>query len=198
MTQSSAKHGSQESDRRTDMTTTRQRKTTAQTKKRDSREQETWDNVDIHDMIIEIGDDDGALPNVPPREGYAQRWIRTMKNGVEDPANIAKAMNAYWRRRAPDTLPEGIAAPSVHVDGIGETIGISGMILMERPLAIHEKFVERVRNRTRTQMEAVDKSLYKIKTAGDSGFGTPQRTEDETKVSVGVGTGFKMPVDESD
>jgi len=157
----------------------------------ESREQETWDNVSIRDSMRAIEDNEGPLPEIPAREGFMQRWMRTKLAGEDDPKNIAKSINQHWRRRDPSTIPSDLAAPTVYLDGIGNTIGISGMVLRERPVEINDQYKDRVKERTKTQMSAVDNSLYKDHSVND-GFGAVHREEDKTRVSVGQG----MPVDD--
>ena len=167
------------------MTTTK-KKAAVKRDTRVSHEQETWDEVSVHDLDIEINGESTILPNVPARKGYTQRWMRTKLNGEDDPKNISSTFNNHWRRRDPSTIPKGNFAPSIRVEGVGECIGISGMVLVERPKSISDQYEDRVRQRTDAQMEAVDKSLFKTHTAND-GFGAPRRVEDKTKVKVGSG-----------
>jgi hypothetical protein len=151
-----------------------------------SHEQETWDDISVHDIDIEQNGESNVLPNIRARDGFTQRWIRTKLNGEDDPRRIASAFNQHWRRRDPSTIPAGEMAPSIHVEGVGECIGLSGMVLMERPEAISAQYARRVRQQTKTQMDAVDESLFQSHTA-NSGFGAPQRVEDKTQVKVGSG-----------
>lgn len=167
-----------------------QRESTEQKSLKTSREQETWDNIDIHASMDEIGDNSGPLPTIKPRAGFVQRWIRTKMGGEDDAANISKSTNQHWRRRDPSTIPANFSAPTVYVDGIGNAIGISGMVLMERPVEINDMYKRRVKDRTDAQMRSVEESLYKIHSAGD-GFGTPKSVESRTKVTTG-----EMPVDD--
>jgi hypothetical protein len=58
------------------------------------REQELRASEPIHE---EYGswDDDSMLStrNIPPRDGYVQRWVRTLVKGQEDQANVFKKYN---------------------------------------------------------------------------------------------------------
>ena len=151
-----------------------------------SQQQETWDDISVHDIDIEENGEVGSLPHISARPGYTQRWIRTKVNGEDDPKNLSKKFNQHWRRRDPSTIPSGEAAPSIHVEGVGECIGISGMVLMERPVEISAKYKAQARQRAKAQMASVDQSLFQSHTAG-SGFGAPKRIEDVTKVEIGSG-----------
>ena len=159
--------------------------------KRLSREQETWDNINIHDIDVEVDAQTGPLPNLKARDGMAQRWMRTTKNGKPDPANIAKMENRHWRRRNPDTIPDNKAAPTNYVDGLGDTIGISGMVLVERPLSIHAAYTAEVKKRTLAQKRSVEESLFNE--TASSGFGAAQVVTNKSVAKVGSGV---MPVDD--
>lgn len=173
-------------------TNTVQKKNPQNREKRVSREQETWDNVDLHDLDVNIDDGNvGPLPYIKAQPGMAQRWMRTITNGEYDAKNVAKMKNKHWRKRSVDSIPANIAAPIDHIDALGETIGASGMVLVERPLAIHEKYAARVREANQAQRDAVDQSLFQTKAAGDNGFGVPHAVEDKT-----VAKKIAMPVDD--
>jgi len=150
----------------------------SQRQERVSHEQETWDNIDIHKDLPNIVGNVGPLPELDAREGMAQRWIRSKVNGEDDHANLSKAFNQHWRRRSPDTIPRGVSAPTIYVEGIGEAIGLSGMILMERPIEIHNAYKAKVQDRTQTQKRAVDESLFNIPAEGGFGaVGTQNKSE---------------------
>lgn len=158
-----------------------------------SREQETWDNMNVHDIVI--GDDisGGPLPEIPARPGYVQRWVRTKIGGVDDPQNMSAKFNQYWRRRDPKSLPTGTYAPTIHVEGVGDAIGISGMVLMERPQEVHDQFKRRIEQRTQAQRDSVEQSLFSEHKPADQGFGRPGTAEDKSVAKVGSGV---MPVDD--
>lgn len=162
--------------------------------KRVSREQETWSADAIHDDYTAVAEDEGPLQqNIPARPGFSQRWIRTKIGGEDDPQSISSAVNKGWKRRDPSTIPPEISAPSIYVDGVGESVGISGMILMERPQKYSDAYKAKVQQRTNAQMEAVNNALAETHAAEKGrGFGRPGQTE-ETKTVTQTGT---MPVDD--
>ena len=160
-----------------------------QREERISHEQETWDNIDIHKDLPNIVGNVGPLPELDPREGMAQRGIRSKVNGEDDHANLSKAFNQHWRRRSPDTIPKNVSAPTIYVEVIGNAIGLSGMILMERPIEIHNAYKAKVQDRTDTQKRAVDESLFNIPAEG--GFG---RVGNQNKSEVKVTRA--LPVDD--
>ena len=156
-----------------------------------SREQETWANINIHDINIDADGDFGPLPNIPPQPGYVQRWIRVEMAGKPDPQNISKKNGQYWKRRDPDTIPLDILAPTGYVDTLGDTITASGYVLMERPDEVNDAFRQRKENRTKAQRDSVKQALFKD-TAGGS-FGAAQAVEDNSVAKKGSGI---MPVDD--
>lgn len=159
---------------------------------RTSREQETWDAAAVDRDYSDISEDTGPLPDIPPREGFSQRWMRTKIGGEDDPKNISSSINKGWRRRDPATIPPEFSAPSIYVDGIGDSVGISGFILVERPEKMSSAYKQRVRQRTDSQMQAVNEALKSTHAAQDnSGFGPPKATEEKTTVTRGV-----LPIDD--
>jgi len=151
---------------------------------RASRNTETWDEHAVHDDFDDFVGQDTALPNIPEQFGFDQRWIRTMIGGEPDPVNVSRAFSKGWKRRDPDTLPANFRALRSYQEGIGDSVGVSGMVLMERPKQISQKFKDAKDERTKSQMDSVDDNLFKEHTAG-SGFGAPKRVEDKTEVTRG-------------
>ena len=119
----------------------------------------------------------------PPRPGFTQRWVRTKLVGIDDPRNIARRMNEGYRPRHGSTLPVGIMAPTIQFRGSDGVIGIDGMVLMERPLKLHEKAAAYHREQTQRQMAAVESNLMQSHQSG-SGFGAP-RLSSATDVETG-------------
>lgn len=154
---------------------------------RASSEGKSWDNMDVHEVIANKKESFGPLPNIPPRPGMQQRWVRYMIGGEMDWQNLSKRDNEGWVRRVPNTV-KGLP-PTRQIDRVGECIVASGNILMEMPDELYEIDKSRVADKTRTQTEAVEKSLFKD-TASD-GFGAAQAVENNTGVTVG-----RMPVDD--
>jgi len=151
---------------------------------RNSRETDTWDENAVHDDFDDFVGQDTSLPDIPARSGFDQRWIRTKIGGEDDPVNVSRSLNKGWKRRDPDTLPANFKTLRSYVEGIGESVGVSGMVLMERPKQISRKFKDSKDQRTAAQMQSVDDNLFKSHTAG-SGFGAPARVEDKTEVTRG-------------
>lgn len=149
-----------------------------------SREQETWDANAIHQTFEESWVEEGSMPRIEPRPGFDQRWIASVLGGNPNPQRLAQAATQGWRRRDPSTVPQTMQALTDYVEGVGGVIGVSGMILMERPQnlsAIHRK---KKQERNDAQRRSVDEHLFRAHQP-NSGFGPPARVEDKTRVSRG-------------
>lgn len=130
---------------------------------RKPRTQELRVSEPVHEAYPEYFEDDYLLStkSIPPRPGYVQRWVRTMLQGRDDYANVFKKQNKGWQPRLLSTVPEGQFVMKIDFQGI-EVIGIHGMILMERPEALHERQKSAIRRQTNLQMEAVKNDMYKV------------------------------------
>lgn len=149
---------------------------------RKPREQTLRASEPVHEAYPEYYDDDALLSteNIPPRPGYVQRWVRTSVHGNEDQSNVFKKINKGWKPRERSTVPKGQFVMHVDFEGL-DVIGIRGMILMERPEALHERQRKKVQEATDLQMSAVKNDLYKIKERGAN----VSEFTDKTKVSRG-------------
>lgn len=132
-------------------------------------EYDAWDS----DMLLDT-------KNIPARSGFVQRWVRTSVHGIDDQSNVFKKMNKGWKPRERSSVPKGQFVPHIDFEGL-DVIGIRGMILMERPEALHERQRKQVREATELQMSAVKNDLYKMK---ERGANVSEFTE-RTKVSRG-------------
>ena len=65
-----------------------------------SREQESRAAEDIHQDYDGSFDDEPSLldtRNMPPREGFVQRWVRTTINNEDDQSNVYRSINRGWK-----------------------------------------------------------------------------------------------------
>ena len=150
-----------------------------------SREQESRGADVIHEQYDVDWEDDSLLntDNIPAREGFVQRWVRTTINGNEDQKNVQKKYNRGWRPRLLDTVPKGQFVMNIDFNG-QQVIGIHGMILMERPEALHRRQQASVQQAVDLQMMAVDADLqdtYDPK----SGITRPEYMERKSRSSTG-------------
>ena len=130
---------------------------------RKSREQESRVADPIHEEYPEYYDDDTLLSteNIPARQGYVQRWVRTSLQGKEDQANIFKKMNKGWKPRPLDTVPKGQYVMKIDFNG-SQVIGIHGMILMERPIALHERQKNSIEAQNKSQIMSVKHNMMQV------------------------------------
>jgi hypothetical protein len=139
----------------------------------------------IHEEYDVNWDDDSLLntDNIPPRDGFVQRWVRTTINGIEDQKNVQKKYNRGWRPRLLDTVPKGQFVMNIDFNG-QQVIGIHGMILMERPEALHNRQQASVRNSIDLQMQAVDADLQDVHDP-KSGMTKPEFLERKQRAATG-------------
>jgi hypothetical protein len=128
---------------------------------RASREQELRAADPVHEDYA-AWDNDSLLSTemIPAREGFVQRWVRTTVKGNEDQSNVMKKYNKGWRPRTLDTVPKGQYVMNLDFNG-QQVIGIHGMILMERPIGLHNRQKAQIDEQNRLQQMAVKHNLYK-------------------------------------
>lgn len=149
-----------------------------------SREQETRAAEDIHEVYD--GDFDDSLlstKNMPPREGFVQRWVRTTIDNEDDQSNLFRSMNRGWKPRKADSVARGIMVPTTNYEG-ANIIGIRGMLLMERPQALHDKEMAHEKAIADNQMSSVKNDMHAVHESG-SGMKRPEFVEQNSRVSTG-------------
>lgn len=157
---------------------------------RKSRTQESRAADVVHESYDDVDWEPKGLldtSNIPERPGYTQRWVRTELNGLPDPNNVGKRFNQGWRPRPADSVASGSFVPTIDYKG-SNVIGMVGMLLMERPLELHEKHRRYVRSMTDAQTRSVNENLYRVHERGD-GFSRPSMHNEST-----VSQGRKAPV----
>lgn len=161
-------------------------------RKRPSREQETHAAEPVHDEYANW-DNDLLLDtkDIPARDGYVQRWVRTHVKGVEDQGNIFKSYNKGWRPRQLSSVPKGQYVMHITFQD-AEVIGIHGMILMERPDYIQKRVRDSVQEATDNQMRSVRNDLYKVHDERDN----ISRPDFDVKSEVSRGRGRPPKVDD--
>lgn len=104
--------------------------------------------IGAEDSWREIGDMERNTP--PAKPGHEQLWVRGWyADGKPDVKNLTRIKRKGWMPRQPD--PKDHAAYSVLAFGQNSVISVNGMILMERPIEIGEKFRAVNRQRIATQ-----------------------------------------------
>jgi len=141
-----------------------------------SREQQLREAEEVHESYNENWETPSMLDttNIPAREGYVQRWVRTKVKGEDDQNNVFKKINQGWRPRQLSSVPKGQFVPNVVFNG-SNVIGIHGNILMERPEAQHLSHAEYNRKQSAKQMTAVKQNMFNVHSAGD-GMVAPSMT----------------------
>lgn len=124
--------------------------------------QKQRENKTLHESHNDILFQEGTnLPNIESREGYVQRWVRTKLDGNDDDKNIYKRQRQGWEARKYSTVPTGERPPKTDFEGI-DVVGMHNMILMERPIELHERYREVRRKDIRLQQQAIDNDVNKF------------------------------------
>lgn len=124
-----------------------------------SREQSQRSAEPIHDEHISF-EETGPLPEITPRPGYVQRWVRVGIKNDADSRNIARSMQLGWSPRSPDTVPVALQALTVQRAGMGGVIGVHDMVLMERREEIEQKSRAHELRKAKDQERAVQNNFY--------------------------------------
>jgi hypothetical protein len=147
---------------------------------------EVSQEVDHEDLIHEEEDyderwDDGVLLAAPPpRPGYYQRWVRIKIDGAPDMRNLIRRKNQRYTPRLSSTA----AAYESTMFNEDDVIGNEEMVLMERPIKLHERQAGKQRGAAKHQMEEIRNSMFKQTRPGD-GFGSIQYDDDRTDIQRG-------------
>jgi len=144
------------------------------------------DEGDLHAVHEESDDWETVMrTKAPPaRPGYAQRWVRLMVHGQEDASNVMRKRNEGWSPRPGNTLPPGFFAPVVEHASMGNVIANGDMILMERPLKVHERQARHNEKMTNLQVQGVERYLA-ANAPGGRGFGAGEVSEFSRRTTTG-------------
>lgn len=156
-------------------------------KSRTSRANTSRAAEEVHEARNEFEDIDFSpanldTRNIPPRDGYVQRWVRTKVGNEDDQSNVYRSTNVGWKPRAASTVPKGSMAPTVEFNG-DDIIGVHDTILMERPVEVdirHKQYEQKLAN---SQMQAVENDMLKVHDRS-SGMGRPENLS-RSSVSTG-------------
>ena len=80
--------------------------------------------------------DEGGLPNIPPREGMEQRWMRSRLGAEAAVKNLAQKQTRGWRPRPASSVQQSYQNMRLAEGRFDGAIGVHDMILMERPIEI--------------------------------------------------------------
>lgn len=138
------------------------------------------DQVRDFDISALEMEETGPLPNIPPRPGYVQRWVRVSIRNESDARNLSTRSRRGWLPRAADTVDRAYHHMMSQNETMGGIIGTHDLVLMERPIEIHRR-AEQIELKKRRDLElAVKTNLFR-----------------EHNSIGGSGSGFSAPKDES-
>ncbi|MGH1372980.1 MAG: hypothetical protein ACRBBW_13150 [Cellvibrionaceae bacterium] len=143
----------------------------------ESREQESREHDDLYDLNEPIFEDTGPLPEVPARDGYAQRWIRIQKGNEEDGRNIYAASRKGWTPRSLETVGDAFKWLTTKLGDRGNLVGTKSMVLMERPIELDRRASQVTKGRRQELEKAVKQNLFSEHNGlggSSTGFTAPQ------------------------
>ena len=140
---------------------------------RTSREQDAR----AHKAVHEAYSDQWEKPlnfsqDLPPRTGFVQRFVRIRIQNEDDFGNLYKKLREGWRPRTKDSVPEGFFAMSnplkVGDVDFGNVVGSYDMVLVERPVAMHDAAVAAKRKYEDSLQTMIDENIHSgdIRTKG--------------------------------
>jgi hypothetical protein len=118
----------------------------------------------------------------PPRPGYVNRFIRTSFGPMRDAANLRRRIREGWRPVKASSVP-GQSLPTIHLDRVGDVIGVEDLILCEMPVRLHKQRQEHFRQRNMRMSASIDRQLKKTVDGSTPGFGSIQQLK-QSSVSV--------------
>lgn len=142
-------------------------------------EQEVMDDRglfgDAADMTVDW-EQPSAIPNIPPRKGFVQRWIRVASFGADDARNQSMKTREGWRSRDPKTVPGMYAPPLMRRAGHGMVIAVEGLVLCEMPVRRAKQRKAFYDQRRAAQARAVDEDINRISAGARPGIGRIEKT----------------------
>jgi hypothetical protein len=99
----------------------------------ETRQYETWDDVDVHAEESKPWVRPTSLEAPPARPGFVQRWIRVGTMGQDDPTNVARKFREGWKPRPSSSVPPTFHSPTIAHGKWAGCIGVEGMLLCEMP-----------------------------------------------------------------
>ncbi len=110
----------------------------------------------------------------PAREGYVNRFIRIRLGTVRDTARLRNAMREGWRPVKKSSVTDR-SLPSVHLEAVGDVIGVEDLILCEMPKRAYLKRKEYFKAKLRRQNDAIERQLRNVSQTDVPGFGPIQQ-----------------------
>lgn len=115
----------------------------------------------------------------PPREGFAQRWVRYATHDGEDLINVQTMMRKGWRPRAVESIPQAFKTfPTTSHASMGDVFAVGGMVLCEMPEQLAMRIRRATRQRTQSLNLAVTDETDRASRIGEArGYARIQRKE---------------------
>lgn len=118
----------------------------------------------------------------PPRDGFVNRFIRVRLGTVRDTARLRNAIREGWRPVKRESVSDR-TLPSIHLENVGDVIGVEDLILCEMPESVFKKRQEFYRTKQRRQNAAIERQLAEQSATNVPGFG-PIEQQRSSSVSV--------------
>ena len=122
-----------------------------------------------------------TLPTPDPIDGIDFRWVRQSNKGEHDPVNFSGSLKEGWEPCKMEDHPEitGTVLPGHERTGM---IEVGGLVLCKRPVEIGLQRAAYYKNRTKSQIQAVDNNLMR-----ENDPRMPLFKEGESRVKFGSG-----------
>ena len=110
----------------------------------------------------------------PARAGYVNRFIRIRLGTVRDTARLRNAMREGWRPVKKSSVTDR-SLPSIHLESVGDVIGVEDLILCEMPERAWTKRKAYFKAKLARQNEAIERQLRNVSQTDVPGFGPIQQ-----------------------
>jgi hypothetical protein len=127
----------------------------------ETRQYETWDDVDVHAEEDKPWVRPTSLDAPPARPGFTQRWIRVGMQGKDDPTNTSRKFREGWKPRPASSVPASYHSPTIGHGKWAGCIGVEGMLLCEMPNGLRDKRNAHYREKTDSTTRAIAGELQK-------------------------------------
>jgi hypothetical protein len=127
----------------------------------ETRQYETWDDVDVHAEEDKPWVRPTSLEAPPARKGFVQRWIRVGSMGQDDPTNTARKFREGWKPRPASSVPASWHSPTISHGKWAGCIGVEGSLLCEMPEKMVKKRNDHYRAKTDATTAGIEGELQK-------------------------------------
>lgn len=125
------------------------------------------------------------------REGYVNRFVRIRLGTTRDTARLRNAMREGWRPVKKSDVTDR-SLPAIHLEHVGDVIGVEDLILCEMPRRMYLKRKAYFDAKLKRQNDAIERQLKNVSRSDTPGFGPieQQRSSSVTRApqrqNVGV------------